>query len=138
MYTRMRALVVKLHNSMDESVRGPSRTFLLEGASAVEQALTRTTLVSRLHKAQLTSRWIRVYLLPSSIAPSQRLTTPSSDYLLRRANRRLSPSLNEGREYPGCPGARMIDGLASSLLGMRPYLWLILCNTSTVYHRLLR
>ena len=50
MYTRMRALVVKLHNSMDESVRGPSRTFLLEGASAVEQALTRTTLVSWVYR----------------------------------------------------------------------------------------
>jgi hypothetical protein len=46
MHARTRTLVVKLHNSVDESARGPSRTFLLEGASAVEQALTRTTLVS--------------------------------------------------------------------------------------------
>ena len=131
----MRALVVKLHNSMDESVRGPSRTFLLEGASAVEQALTHTTLVSRIYKDQLTSRWKRVYILPSSTVPSRRSTTPSSGSHRRRANRRLSPSSNEEREYPGYRGVRMIDGLASSLLEMRPYLWLTLFNTSTVYLR---
>lgn len=46
MYARTKNTVVRIHNSSEESARGPSRKYLLEGAFAVEQALTRTTAVS--------------------------------------------------------------------------------------------
>ena len=138
MFTRTRTLVVKLHNSVDESVRGPSRTFLLDMASAVEQALTRTTLVSCLHRDSLISRWRRVYILHSSIAPFQQPTTLSSDFHRRRLSPRSSPLSNEERGYVGCRTIRMIDGPASSLSETRPYLWLMLCSTNTVYLRLPR
>jgi len=44
-YERSRRLIVKLHESVEESARGCCRTFLLLGAAAVEEALTRTTMV---------------------------------------------------------------------------------------------
>jgi hypothetical protein len=43
---RSRRLVVKLHDSVEESEVDSCRKFLLDAAVAVEQALTRTTLVS--------------------------------------------------------------------------------------------
>jgi hypothetical protein len=47
MFERSRRLVVKLHNSVEESSRIPSRKFLLDACCAIEVALTRTTLVSQ-------------------------------------------------------------------------------------------
>lgn len=68
MSERSRRLVVKLHDSVDESVRDISRRYLLEGAAAVEYALTRTALVSHKLFTVLIVRWILSSLHPSSAA----------------------------------------------------------------------